>query len=135
MEKIFYNKDGDAVACLAMDYEGIIYLWDGAPVAYIYEEEHVYGINGRHLGWFKNDIFYNHDGERIGFSFTTCPVSISKPPVKGRKSRRDEIRPRWKRPPLPKLSFSAADQDLADFLKEGQVTLRLGKAPTEGSSA
>jgi len=135
MEKIFYNKDGNAVAYLAADYEGIIYLWDGIPVAYIYEEEHVYGINGRHLGWFMDDILYNHDGERIGFTFTTCPVSVSKRPAKGRKSSKHEIRPRGQKPPLPKLSFSPANQDLADLLREGQVTLSLDSAPKEGPSA
>ena len=135
MEKIFYNKNGDAVAYLAMDYEGTIYLWDGLPVAYIYEDEHVYGINGRHLGWFKDGILYNHAGERIGFTFTTCPVSISKPPAKGRKARKDEVRPRWQRPPFPRLSFRFGDQDLADLLKEGRVTLRHAKTPAEGSSA
>jgi hypothetical protein len=135
MEKIFYNKNGDPVAYLAMDYEETIYLWDGLPVAYIYEGEHVYGINGRHLGWFKDDILYNHGGERVGFTFTTCPVSVAKPPAKGKKSRKDEMRPRWQKPPLPKLSFSASDQDLADLLKEGQVTLRQDRTPTEGSSS
>ena len=124
MEKILYDKNGDAVAYFAMDYEGIIYLWDGLPVAYLYDAEHVYGINGRHLGWFKDDILFNHAGERIGFTFTTCPVSISKPPVKGKKMRRDEMRPRWQRPPLPKLSFGVASQNLADILKEGHVIWR-----------
>lgn len=134
MEKILYNHNGDPVAYVAMDYDGTIYLWEGFPSAYIYEDVHVYGINGRHLGWFIEDILYGHDGERIGFTYTTCPVSISKPPVKGKKLPKDEIRPRWQRPPQPVLSFSVSRRDLADLLKEGRVAWQFGKPSTEGSS-
>jgi hypothetical protein len=120
MEKILYDKEGEAVAYIASDYEGTIYLWEGVPAAYLFEESHVYGINGRHLGWFKGEVMYNDDGDRVGFTSTTCPVSIAKPHPKGKKTPRDEIRPRWSAPPFPKLSFRLASQDLTDFLREGQ---------------
>ncbi|MBU2497440.1 MAG: hypothetical protein KKE57_00915 [Proteobacteria bacterium] len=135
MEKILYNNNGDPVAYVAMDYDGTIYLWEGFPAAYIFDDVHVYGINGRHLGWFIADILYDPDGERIGFTYTTCPVSISKPPVKGKKFPKDEIRPRWQRPAQPVLSFGVSRRDLADLLKEGRVIWQFDKASTEGSSA
>ena len=50
MEKILYDKKGEAVAYIATDQHGAIFLWDGQAVAYLYEEDHLYGINGRHLG-------------------------------------------------------------------------------------
>jgi hypothetical protein len=56
----------------------------------------------------------------VGFTSNTCPVSIAKPRPKGKKVLRDEIRPRWSAPPLPKLSFRVASQNLADFLSEGR---------------
>lgn len=121
MEKILYDKEGEAVAYVASDYEGTIYLWEGVPAAYLFEDSHVYGINGRHLGWFKDEVMYNNDGDRVGFTSNTCPVPIAKPRPKSKKAPRDEIRPRWSAPPLPKLSFRPAAKSLSDFLSEGQA--------------
>ena len=38
IEKKIFNKDGEAVAYITPDYTPIVYLWDGNPVAYIYEK-------------------------------------------------------------------------------------------------
>ncbi len=119
--KTLFDKDGNPVAYIADDHNATIYLWDGSPVAYIYEGEHVYGINGRHLGWWLDEILYNVDGHRIAFASGTCPVAIGKELPKNKKQRIDEIRPRWKAPPLPKLLFDFASQELVDFLREGQI--------------
>ena len=121
MERTLYTQNGEAVAYISYDYHETIYLWSGLPVSYLYDERHVYGINGRHLGWFINDIIYNNNGERIGFTSNTCPVAIAKEQTKPKRYPMDEIRPRWAIPPLPNLSFNFAGQDLVDFLKEGQV--------------
>ena len=118
---ILYDKSGIAVAYIASDYQETIYLWEGLSVAYLYEQENVYGFNGRHLGWFRGEVLYNHKGERIGFTFNTCPVSIVKPPVKGKKYPIDEMRPRWSSPPSPKLGYNIAKESLADFLRQGQA--------------
>ena len=122
MERKLFNKNGDVVAYITDDYHETIYLWDGSPVAYLYEDQHVYGINGRHLGWFVDEILFNNSGERIGFTINSCPVPIAKEPTKIERSARDEIRPRWAAPTFPKLSHNFADRDLADLLKEGQVS-------------
>lgn len=121
MEKILYDKEGTAVAYIASDYENTIYLWEGVPAAYLYEDSHIYGINGRHLGWFKDEVMYTNDGERVGFTSQTCPVPIAKPRPKHKKAPREEIRSRWSAPPLPKLSFRTAGQPLAAFMREGQA--------------
>ncbi|MBW1802732.1 MAG: hypothetical protein JRJ85_18600, partial [Deltaproteobacteria bacterium] len=63
MDRSLFDKMGNAVAYLADDYHNTIYLWDGSPVAYLYEEVHIHGFNGRHLGWFMDDILYNDKGE------------------------------------------------------------------------
>ena len=133
MEKTLFNKEGDPVAYISDDYNETIFLWDGSPVAYLYDEYHVYGINGRHLGWRIEDILYNNDGERIGFTSSNCPVAIAKEPTKTRKQPIDEIRPRWKAPPLPKLSFDLAGLDLVDYLQEGQVVRYYEESPAEES--
>ena len=120
-DKTLFDKNGDPIAYIADDYNTTIYLWDGSPVAYIYEEEYIYGINGRHLGWWIDQILYTVDGDRIAFTSGTCPVAIGKESPKNMKQRMEEIRPRWKAPPLPKLRFDFASKDLVDFLREGQV--------------
>ena len=112
------------------DYSKTIYLTDGSPVAYLYNRDHVYGFNGRHLGWWIEGILYNHDGERIGFTSSTCPVPIGREPAKTQRKSMDETRPRWEAPPLPKLSFSFADLDLKDLLQEGRVVRSYDESPS-----
>ena len=120
MEKTLFNQDGLPAAYITDDSYQDIYLWDGHPVAYIFENDHVYGINGHHLGWFVHEILYNDSGERVGFTARTCPVNIAKEPNKTQKQPRAEIRPRWKAPAFPHLSYNIAKQDLSDFLRQGK---------------
>jgi hypothetical protein len=128
MEKILYNEKGEPVAYIASDYRRTIYLWDGLPVGYLYEEQHVYGANGRHLGWFRDDILYNNHGEMAGFTDLTCPVSIAEAPPKKKKAPPEEIRPRWKVPKFPKFGYKPARKGLAELLRAGQVSSEGGKA-------
>ena len=121
MEQTLFDKEGNSVAYFANDYHNTLYLWDGIPSAYLYEEQHVYGINGKHLGWFIDEIIYDNNGNRIGFTVKTCPVTIAKETAKAEKYPMDEIRSRWQAPSLPKLQFNFAEQSFDDFLKEGQV--------------
>jgi hypothetical protein len=121
MEKILYDNKGDPVAYIALDYHGGIFLWDGQAVAYLYEENHVYGINGRHLGWFIDDILYDQEGVRVGFTSSTCPSAVGKRGPKGKRSVLPELKPRWVAPPLPKLTFREVDQGLLNFLSEGTL--------------
>ena len=121
MEKTLFDRNGLPTAYITDDYNRDIYLWNGHAVAYVFENEHVYGVNGIHLGWFVQEIIFNNDGERVGFTSSTCPVNIAKEPNKTKKSPRAEIRPRWKAPSFPHLTFKIASQDLGDFLKCGQA--------------
>ena len=121
MDRTLFDKSGEAIACIVDDYNQTIYLWDGSPVAYVFHDLHVYGINGRHLGWFIEEIIYNKNGERVGFTSSSCPVPIGKETGKAEKRAMDQIRSRWSAPPTPNLTFHFAEQGLADFLKEGQV--------------
>ena len=120
MEKTLFNKDGLPTAYIIDDYHQDIYLLDGSAVAYVFEFEHIYGINGHHLGWFVQDIMYNDVGERIGFTVSTCPANVAKEPNKTKRRPRAEIKPRWKAPALPHLTCQFAKMDLSDFLKQGQ---------------
>jgi hypothetical protein len=121
MDTTIYDKAGNAVAYLTEDFHSTIYLWDGTPVAYLYEEQQIYGINGHHLGWYVDNIVFNNKGERIGFTFDSCPVSVAKQTPKDKQKAKDEIRVRWEPLPKPKLGFNFAEQDLADFFREGEI--------------
>ena len=134
MEKTLFDAQGNAIAYITDSHHNAIYSFDGVPVAYLHEEQHVYGINGRHLGWFINEIIYNDSGERIGFTSMTCPVATAKEPVKSERRAMDELRSKWSAPPTPNLTFNFADQDLADFLNQGRVEPFVKEAPPEQAS-
>lgn len=121
MDQTLFDQEGRPVAYLRDDYHGSIYLWDGNAVAYLYEQQHVYGINGKHLGWFIDDVLYTNEGARIGFTSLSCPLPVGREPAKAERRSVDQIRPRWKAPPTPKLGFHFADEDLGDFLLKGAV--------------
>lgn len=61
-----YDDSGEAVAYIDTDNEMNIYLWKGEPVAYL-DGQSFYGFNGKHLGWFKEGIIWNHEGYAVGF--------------------------------------------------------------------
>lgn len=61
----FYDSYGNAVAYTEDD--GSIYLFSGAPVAYLYENK-VYGYNGHHLGWFDNGWVRDKRGHCVFFT-------------------------------------------------------------------
>jgi hypothetical protein len=121
VEKTLFSATGIPTAYFATDYQQSIYLWDGSAVAYLFEGKHVYGMNGHHLGWFVQEILYNSDGERIGFTAKTCPVCIAKEPPRSKRLPRDEVRPRWNAPAFPNLTDRVAKEDLGAFLRRGQV--------------
>jgi len=63
-----YNSAGKATAYVAEDLA--IYLWSGKPVAYLDQDRsggfHVYGFNGKHLGWFVGGVLRDHHGKAVG---------------------------------------------------------------------
>jgi hypothetical protein len=62
-----FNYEGKAEAYVALDEELTIYLWSGKPVAYLEADDaggfHVYGFNGKHLGWFVKGVIWDHGGK------------------------------------------------------------------------
>jgi len=65
-EVTLFDGRGKATAYIALDDELTIYLWSGKPVAYLDRDSkggyHVYGFNGKHLGWFVGDVVWDHEG-------------------------------------------------------------------------
>jgi len=60
-----YNQTGEAVAYI-VDDDMKIYLSKGDCVAYL-DDQSIYGINGKHLGWFKDGIIWDHEGCSVGY--------------------------------------------------------------------
>ena len=64
-----FTASGNAVAYIAVSDDMTIYLWGGKPVAYLESDSgsdfHVYGFNGKHLGWFINGAIWNHNGDAV----------------------------------------------------------------------
>ena len=57
----FYNKRGQPICWLSDKDKETIYLFNGKPVAYIYETS-VYSFRGKHLGFYENGWIYDNDG-------------------------------------------------------------------------
>jgi hypothetical protein len=63
-----FDSTGTATAYIAEELT--IYLWSGKPVAYLEKDGaggfHIYGFNGKHLGWFVGGIARDHKGKAVG---------------------------------------------------------------------
>ncbi|PYS07243.1 MAG: hypothetical protein DMG12_01195 [Acidobacteria bacterium] len=67
-EITLFDRKGEPGAYIAGDLT--VYLWDGKPVAYLYESDgavHLYNFEGDHLGWFEEGILWDHSGAAVGF--------------------------------------------------------------------
>lgn len=65
-EVSLFDGKGRPSAYIAEDLT--IYLWSGKPVAYLERDSgapgfHIYGFNGKHLGWFVGGVTRDHEGD------------------------------------------------------------------------
>lgn len=135
MHRVLFDSKGRPKAFIAEGFDSLVCLWDGRIVAYLYEENHIYGMNGQHLGWFVDEVIYDNLGRRIGFTSRTCPVSVGKEPARPKMLPRDEMRPRWIAPPFPNLTQYVAHDDLQTFLEAGGIPPFMKRASSEGALA
>ncbi len=119
-----YDGAGEAKAYVADDLT--IYLWDGEPVAYLdtsrsSSEVDIYGFNGKHLGWFRRGIVYDHEGYAVG---AVREAFISKPafaPFKGFKQFKPFKSFKEFAPFRPFFMKTWADTSLRRFLRAGTL--------------
>lgn len=119
-----FDAKGRPVAYIADDKDQTIYLWDGKPVAYLYGDDwkagiDVYGFNGKHLGWFKSGIVYDHDGYAVGGIKDVFSSPVQLEPLKSLKELRPLKSLRELRPLKPLFSKTWSDIPLKYFLKNG----------------
>jgi hypothetical protein len=84
-----FDSSGQPVAYVADD-DLTVYLWSGKPVAYLESDDneggfHIYGFNGKHLGWFVGGVVRDHQGHAVGAIKERFSTATRFEPVKGFK--------------------------------------------------
>lgn len=80
----FYDSTGAAIAYISLNDDLVIYLWSGKPSAYL-DGDSVYGFNGKHLGWLKQGIVYDNEGDPVAALKDAFREPVKTAPVKGLK--------------------------------------------------
>lgn len=117
-----FNGAAEAKAYIADDLT--LYLRDGEPVAYLdttrsNTEVDVYGFNGRHLGWFRRGIIFDHEGYAVGAvreAFIGRPMIV---PFKGFKQFKPFKMFKEFSPLRPLFTKSWSETGLTRFLRQG----------------
>jgi hypothetical protein len=78
----YFDSRGAAVDYF--DDDETLYLWSGEPVAYM-DEDNVFGFNGKHLGWRKDGVIYDHDGCVVAAIASRLKTPVAAPPIKAFK--------------------------------------------------
>lgn len=119
-ETTLFGRNGEPIAYIAHQEGNTIYTFAGKPCAYIDDSNNIYGFNGKHLGWFEDDFVRDHQGYRIGFTESTCPVFTQFEPFKGFKEFKPFKGFKQFRPLKPIKSYVISETSLLAFLKEGR---------------
>jgi len=120
MEETLFDSHGNPVAYINHDDEATIYLWDGTPVAYISDNNTIYGFNGKHLGWFEEGIVRNLSGEKSGFNQKTLPVYAKYEPYKSYKKYKPYKSYKQYAKYKPYYSYVTSNEGLINFLTNGK---------------
>jgi hypothetical protein len=119
-EEPLLNARGSAQAYLAED--NIIYLYDGNAVAYIEsanDNYHIYGFNGKHLGWLKSGTVYDNEGHLVGGLSSSSNLVAPIEPFKGMKRITPFKRMKEIAPTQPWFSSTSSSISLETLLKAG----------------
>lgn len=122
-ETDLYDKNGESPAYL---YNLVIYSTDGVPYAYLNYDGifHIYGFNGKHLGYYENGFILDHSNKITGFLKGTLAVIVKSPPIRGIRQilplkSLKEMAPM--RPMKSHLNYYS-EYLLIDFIKQGTAT-------------
>ncbi|MBR6438610.1 MAG: hypothetical protein IKS65_05435 [Bacteroidales bacterium] len=121
MQETLYDTDGNAIAYINWDDGGIIYLWNGVPVAYLYGSDMIYGFNGSHLGWYVDGVVWNLKGMKAGFNKQTCPVMRKTEPLKSLRQLKPLKSLRQLPNYRPVFSYGFSNESLAQILSRGRM--------------
>jgi hypothetical protein len=116
-----FDSTGQPIAYLAEELT--IYLWSGRPVAYLDEDKsggfHVYGFNGKHLGWFVNGLVRDHQGDVVGGVKEAFSTATQYEPYKSYKQYKPYKSYKEYAPYRPYFSLNWSQIHLKLFLLQG----------------
>lgn len=119
-----FDSEGEATAYIDVEADLTIYLWGGRPVAYLDSEHdegfHVYGFNGKHLGWFVDGIVYDHEGDAVGCQEGAVNMHFNYEPYKSYQEYAPYRSYQEYAPYQPYLSNSWSNMPLSLFLSRGR---------------
>lgn len=86
-EIALYNANGEPTAYIDASQSDLpIFMYDGTPVAYLKTASgnyfHIYGFNGKHLGWLEDGRVLDHQGYVAGFQRGSMPKYTRSEPYK-----------------------------------------------------
>jgi hypothetical protein len=120
-EVTLFGSHGEPIAYIEDSSDKTIFTFNGEPTAYIDEANNVYGFNGRHMGWYEDQIIWDHTGSRVGFTKNTCPTYTQFEPFKGFKQFKPFRAFKQFAPFKPmKNIHSLSNTGLLQFLKAGR---------------
>jgi hypothetical protein len=105
----FFDSRGRASAYLDLGDGLTFFLWSGEPVAYLVGDS-IYGFNGRHLGWYKEGMVFDHDGDVVAAPASAFLTAVEAAPIRGLKALKPLKRLRELEP--PKALFGRSWSDL-----------------------
>jgi hypothetical protein len=117
-----YDSKGKPVAYIATKEDSTIYSWDGYPLAYVYRGEkdiHIFGFNGKHLGWYQQGIIYNQKGHVVGFIEDAVMIFTEPEPYKPIKKSGPFRSYKEVVPFKPYFTNTFSKRSLISFLQEG----------------
>jgi hypothetical protein len=121
-EVTLFDGRGKATACIVFDDGLTIYLWDGKPAAYLNRDSaggfHVYGFNGKHLGWFVGGVIWDHQGD-VSCAVADILQSTQFEPFKSFKQLKPFKSFKEVAPSRPPFSRSFGDTTCGFLLGEG----------------
>lgn len=122
-ERSLFDGKGRASAYIFLDDALTIHLWSGEPVAYLTKDSgrefHVYGFNGKHLGWFVDGIVRDHEGN-AACALKSLVSNAQIEPLKSLKSLKPLKGLKELAPLRPLFSRDWGELPCRFFLRQGQ---------------
>ena len=119
-EITLFGAQGEPIAYIEDTSDKTIFTFNGEPSAYVDENNNIYGYNGNHLGWYEEQILWDHSGNRVGFTKNTCPSFIQFEPFKGFKQFKPFKSFKQFAPLKPLKSHNHSSIGLLEFIKAGR---------------
>lgn len=122
-EVSIFNQSGIPIAysCDSDNDEYIIYLWNGTPTSFYTKANNnlLYGFNGQFLGWRESGVYYDLDGNRIGFEEGALDILTQEEPIKSIKEQLPIKSTKEITPTTPNFNSQWSSVELQDFFLQG----------------